>query len=100
MTFSINCLILGAKPEEAFAVGISDNCRNIDSLKTLIAPRFNGVSAQLLDLWKVDFSYQNHDLERLANYVPQGRPLFPFQTLEMFKDEDRYHIHVIVGMSQ
>jgi len=100
MTFSVNCLILGDNPDRTLTVNISDDNENIYFLKELLkekmAPRLNHVDASDLDLWKVDFSFEDHDLERLANFVPDGRPLYPIKKLQMFKDGPEKHIHVIV----
>ena len=103
MTFPINCLILGDEPGRTFTVNISDDNQNIISLRKLIKkeidPGLNHVPVSDLELWEVDFCLQD---QRLANFVPDGQPLLPFQTLHMFKDGPNDHIRVIVkvpGMS-
>ena len=105
MTFPVNCLILGDKLFQTFTVDISDDNQNIAILKKLIkeekSTRLKDVDASDLNLWQVDFSIEDHELEQCV--LSHGPPLHPLRKLQIFKNEPDNQVHVIVevpGKSQ
>jgi hypothetical protein len=90
MSLSLNCLVVGDKPDRIFTVEIPKN-KNISFLKDLIkekkAPHLDHVAASDLDLWRVSFPIDDLETElgniNLAGYLklsPPSKKLTPFFT--------------------
>ena len=100
MSLSLNCLVLGDKPERMFTVEV-EKTKNVSILKKLIkeenAPHFNHVTASNLDLWMVDLhldelgAEQVHvNLDTYSMLSPPGKKLSFFFNGTV--DDENLHI--------
>jgi hypothetical protein len=97
MSLSLNCFILGDKPDRTFTVEIPKN-KNVSILKDLIkekkAPHFDHIAASDLDLWLVSFPIDDLSSQNPPTVEPKLRSekllsdTFPAKL-------DINHIHVV-----
>jgi len=121
----INCWVLGDDPKRVFSVEIAKT-KTVDALKDAIKEKkkhtFDGIDADLLDLWKVCCRCQyvfdpsmltityfckvkiDHKARRdllqtmkVESDIPDGELLDPLDDVsEVLNDTPRKHIHIIV----
>jgi Crinkler effector protein N-terminal domain len=99
MSLSLNCLVLGDKPERMFTVKIPKT-NNVSILKKLInekkAPHLNHHAASDLDLWNVSIPMDDDTEERLKNInnLELLKPLLPLS--RVFPHVEENHLHILI----
>ena len=99
MSLSLNCLVVGDDRDRSFTVKIPKN-KNVYILKALIkekkAPHLNHVDASDLDLWKIDFPFDDLETElgniNLISYPKLSPPYKRLSTFFTDAADDCLHV--------